>query len=411
MRRTHTRPWRKVLALSVLALLASPLHAAAQDTWQLWASGLPGGVYPRLAVAPDHSVYFGLLATSGAKGIVYRASQALAPSGSFAPLAPIPYVTIGNNIEALATTAASEPVVGIFHAANSSDPIVFVRDKTSGRWIAGALDQLPVLGVFAIARAPNGDLYFGAKWSWVYKSTDGGRSYAHIDDTAAVTASAPCYYPSLSGAQSDGAIYAINVDQRGWVYAGTEGAGLIYSSDSGTSWQPVDRFACLASDPSQKNPASPMEPLSRTGNLGAVGFTKDANPVWNGTQLFSYGWPSSIGFADLGAQTVSAASGFPQYFIDSGLQTSRIVTTANGTMFLNAGENTSLTPHAAGIYTSIDGIHWTPFTTGITSALDYSDGGLATDGARVFMATTDGKIWYFDTDDTIFADTFDGLTP
>ena len=419
---------RAAILSAVMSTFASA-PALAFSGWQLWASGLQQGIHPRLAIAPDHSIYYGLLATGGTKGVVYRAPDARTAGGMFSALAPIPYVTIGNNIQGLTTTAASEPVVGIFHYADSADPggsqahlndpIAFVLDNATGQWIAATVSVPANLGVFAMARAPNGDNWFGAKWSRVYRSTDGGRSYTAIDDTAKVTASAPCYYPNVNGAQYDGAIYAINVDRRGWVYAGTEGAGVIYSDDDGTTWRPVDALACLASDPTQRNPASPMEPVARTGNLGAIGFTKDHNPVWNGTQLFYYNWPSGIGFADLAAQTVVPAQGFAQYFIYTGLQVSRIVTTSDGTMFLHSGANASFDPspppppqqsqYSLGIFKSTDGIAWSAFNTGITSTNDgLSEGALAVDGNRVFTATTDGKVWYYDTDDTLFADGFGG---
>ena len=234
-----------------------------------------------------------------------------------------------------------------------------------------------------------------------------------------MSASAPCYYPNVNGAQYDGAIYAINVDRRGWIYAGTEGAGVIYSDDAGATWRPVDALACLAGDPTQRNPASPMEPAARSGNLGAIGFTKDNNPVWNGTQLFYYDWPSGIGLADLSAQTVAPAQGFPQYFIYTGLQVSRIVTTTDGTMFLHSGANASFDPspppppqqsqYSLGVFRSGDGINWSPFNSGIASTNDgLSEGALAVDGNRAFTATTDGKVWYYDTDDTLFADGFGG---
>ncbi len=416
-------------AVWVIAATCCCRSAAAAGTWNLWASGLQKGIHPHLAIAPDHSIYYGLLATGGTKGVVYKATDALGPVGTFVPLAPIPYVTIGNNIQGLTTTKDSEPVVGIFHYANSSDPdgsqahlndpIAFVLDRDSGQWIAATVSVPANLGVFAMTRAPNGDVWFGAKWSRVYKSTDGGRSYTAIDDTARVTASAPCYYPNVNGAQYDGAIYSINVDRRGWVYAGTEGAGVIYSDDAGATWRPVDALACLAANPTQRNPASPMEPVARSGNLGAIGFTNDNNPVWNGTNSFYYNWVSSIGYADLTTQTVVPAAGFPMNFIYVGLQVSRIVTTTNGKMFLHSGTNASFDPspppppqqsqYSLGIFISDDGINWTQFNTGITSTNDgLSEGALAVDGNRVFTATTDGKVWFYDTSDVLFADGFDG---
>lgn len=409
------------------ALLATAAPAAG---WQLWATGLPGGLHPRLAVGPDHTIYYGLQATGGTRGVIYQASNALAASGSFTAMAPIPYLTITNNIQALTTNANSEPVVGIFHYYNPSDPtgtaqhlndpIAFVYDRVSGQWQSASLTIPANLGVFAMARAPNGDLWFGAKWSRVYRSADGGRSYTAIDESPLVQANAPCYYPTLSGNPGDGAIYSINVDSRGWVYAGTEGAGVVYSSDSGASWRPVDAFACMPGNPTQHNPASPMEPVTRTGNTGAIGFTLQNNPVWNGTQLFSYNnWTSSIGYADLQTQTVLPATGFVTNFIYLGLQVSRIVTSANGTLFLHSGANASFDPnpppppinslYSMGLYASGDGVHWAQFNTGITSTNDGgSEGSLAVDGSRVFTATADGKVWYYDDTPTLFVSGFEG---
>lgn len=408
------------LVLPLLASQAGP--AAAQSAaWTLWASGLQPGIHPRLAIAPDHSLYYGLLATGGPQGVIYRAADARAPSGQFSALPPIPYVSLTNNIEALTSNAASEPVVGIFHgtaAANLDDPIAFVLDRTSGQWVAANLSAPANLGVFALTRAPNGDVWFGAKWSQVYRSSDGGRHFTAIDESALVQARAPCYYPTLGGAGGDGAIYSIAVDRRGWVYAGTETAGLVCSADNGASWQPVDPYACLAADPAQRNPSSPMEPLVRSGNVGAIGFTLGHDPVWNGVSLFYYNWPSSIGRADLAAHTVAPATGFTPNFIYKGLQVTRIVTTANGTMFLHSGANPSFDPvqppppssqYSLGLFRSDDGLNWSAFNTGIPGNNDgLAEGALAVDGNRVFTATSDGKIWYLDTDDTLFRDGFGG---
>jgi hypothetical protein len=412
-----------LLTLLLVPACVYPNIAHAQTpVWQLWASGLPAGYRPRIAVAPDHSVYYGLLSAS-AHGILYKAGNALAPSGSFVAMPAIPYVSITNNIAALTTSANSEPVVGIFHgtaAQNLTDPIAFVFDAASQQWIAASVTIPANLGVFAMVRAPNGDLWFGAKWGRVYRSTDNGRNYTAIDETALVAASAPCYYPAIDGNPSDGAIYSINVDRRGWVYAGTEGAGVVYSNDRGMTWQPVDAFACDPAHPTQHNLASPMEPITHTGNTGAIGFTLDNNVVWNGTNPYIYAdWPSSIGYADVAAHTTTPALGFLPFFIATGLQTQRIVTTTSGMMFLHSGPNGAFDPnppappqtslYSMGLYSSSDGIHWTQSNTGITGNNNGgSEGSLAVDGNRVFTATSDGKIWYLDMQDVIFADGFGG---
>ncbi len=155
---------------------------------------------------------------------------------------------------------------------------------------------------------------------------------------------------------------------------------MIYSDDaSARRGNPVDALACLAANPTHwpQPTASPMEPVARSGNRGAIGFTKDNNPVWNGTNSFYYNWVSSIGYADLTTQSVVPAAGFPMNFIYVGLQVSRIVTTSNGKMFLHSGTNASLrselpaaahsrSQYSLGIYISDDGINWTQFNTGIT---------------------------------------------
>ncbi|GEM_PF-3430836 len=415
-----SRPRAACRLLATALLVASGGASAQVATWQVWATGLPVGIFPRIAVAPDHSLYYGLLG-GGTPGVIARAPDARAASGTFTLMPPIPYVTIQNNVEGLTTTAASEPVVGIFHASaqgNLNDPIAFVYDWGANQWITAPVSVPANLGVFAMARAPNGDIWFGAKWSRVYRSTDNGRSYTAIDESALVAASAPCFYPTLGGVDADGAIYSINVDRHGRVYAGTETAGLVYSDDNGATWKPADAFACLANDSSQRNPASPMEPLTRSGNLGAIGFTADDNVVWNGANLWYFNaldphWISSVAFADMTAQTITPAAGFVTNFIYKGLQVSRIVTTAKGTLFLHSGMNSSFDPntpqsttYSLGIYRSPDGVHWTAFNTGFPNPNNgLAEGSLAVDGNRVFMAFGDGKIWYFD-DDTLFFDGF-----
>ncbi|MFO1493601.1 MAG: hypothetical protein U1F26_02960 [Lysobacterales bacterium] len=414
----------------LLALGLASVHGRGEAAgWQLWASGLPGGLHPRLAIGPDHSIYYGVQATGGTRGIVHRANDALAPAGTFSALPPIPYLSITNNIQALTTNAASEPVVGIYHYYNGADPngnllhlndpIAFVYDRSLNQWIAASVSVPAYVGVNAMARAPNGDLWFGGKWSRVYRSTDGGRSYTAIDESPLVQANAPCYYPTLIGNPSNGAIFSINVDARGWVYVGTEGAGVVYSDDQGVSWRPVDAYACAPGDPNVHNPASPMEPVTRTGNTGAIGFTRNNDLVWNGTELFAYpNWTSSVGYANLQAHTVAPALGFPDFFIARGVQVSRIVTSANGTLFLHSGANGSFDPnppppplsslYSMGIYRSDDGIHWTPFNQGISGINDGgAEGSLAVDGVRVFTATSDGKIWYYDDIPRILQDGFE----
>jgi hypothetical protein len=399
---------------------------AQSGAWQLWASGLPPGLHPRLAVGPDHTIYYGVQGGAPPLGVIHRASNTLASSGTFAALPAIPYVSITNNIQALTTTALGEPVVGIFHGMTSAqlnDPIVFVYRNATSTWQAANINQNPTLGAFALARAPNGDIWMGAKWANVFRSTDGGQSFTAINETASVASQAPCYYPSYTGNNEDGAIYSINVDRRGWVYAGTEGAGVVYSEDMGQTWQPVDAFACMPGAPTQKNPNSPMRPVTYGGNIGALGFTAQNNLIWNGVKLFNFAaWTTSLAYADIGAHSVTPTLGMTPFFIVAGLQTNKIVTTQSGVMFLHTGTNGNADPnpppppqvsfYSLGIYRSSDGVNWSAFNTGITSSNNgTAEGSLAVDGNRVFTATGDGRVWFVDVSvpapDTIFLGTFE----
>ncbi len=382
----------------ILIFILSSASVSAQ-TWKLFASGLQGGTYPKLAIAPNHDIYYGLVATSGTKGIIYKAS-AVGNTGTFTALPAITVpASIVNNIQTIVCNENNEPVVGVFRN-NTSEPFLYKFDKNSNTWSASGIDSPPALGAYSVAKSPDGTLWVGAKWACVYRSTDGGASFTKIDECAITKAAYPCFYPSWTGNELDGAIYSVNVDRNGRVYVGTEGSGVLYSDDNGTSWHPADLFACKQSDNTQKDSASAMKPLSCTGNLGAIGFTKENNVIWNGADMWRLGWTEMLGYADMQNGTTAQAQGFPTYYISGGLQISKIVTTTNGQIFLHSNVNNQVqgTP---GIYTSTNGKDWTVFNTGITGLNDgQSEGSLAVDGNRVFMATHDGKVWVYDASGT-----------
>ncbi|WP_309640957.1 T9SS type A sorting domain-containing protein [Flavobacterium sp.] len=381
--------------ITTLLLLLFYWNSNAQS-WQLWATGLPAGSFPKLEVAANHDIFYGLVAGPGPKGIIYKANTNSA-TGVFSPMPTIPVpVSITNNIQAIISNSASEPIVGVFRT-NTSEPFLFKYSNTTNTWSSVAVDFPASLGAFCMAKSPNGNLWVGAKWANIFKSTDNGSSFIKIDESALVQSAYPCYYPSYSGNAIDGAIYSINVDSNGRLYAGTEGAGVIYSDDNGASFHPADFFVCQATNPTLKNTTSPMRPLSDTGNLGAIGFTFDNNLLFNGTNMFSVNWTQSLGFANMTNHSTSPISGIQDYFIGSGLQVSKIVTTANGHVFFHSGSNNSVPTGTIGIYTSTDGINWSLFNTCITGLNDgQSQGGIAVDGNKVYFATHDGKIFVFD---------------
>lgn len=382
----------------ILFLLSLSSLYSQHPTWQLWASGLPAGTFPRMAIATNHDIFYTLVGTGGVKGIVYKANtMSSLPTFEPMPTIPIP-ASLANNIQCLETNKNSEPIAGIFRN-EYSEPWLFKFDTKTGEWIASTVDVSPSLGAYCMAHSPNGTIWVGGKWSYIYKSTDGGESFQKIDESSLVKATYLCYYPSWFNYQTDGAIYGINVDMSGRVYAGTESAGMVYSDDEGATWHPADYHPCQDNYPNQKDSNSQMKPLSMSGNCAGIGFTSDSKVIWSGAAMWSLGWNNALGCADIKNHTVTQVSGLPQYLVQQGQQISKIVTTSNGQVFFHSGGGTKVDD--VGIYTSVDGINWKAFNTGINGANDgQSQGSLAVDGNIVFMATHDGSIWKYDATQT-----------
>lgn len=379
--------------LSFYFILHSGFFTAQTPTWQLWASGLPPGVYPRMTIAPNHDIFYTLLGAGSNLGYIYKANTQDA-TGDFNALPIIPRpVTIQNNIVALGCNKWSEPLAGIYRS-EINDPWLFRYDLAEGRWDTATAPFNPTLGGHCIATSPDGTIYVGTRWANIYKSNDDGRTFEIIDETQAVHSAYPCYYPTWNGSIYDGAIFSIQVDRNGRVYAGTETAGVIYSDDQGEHWHPADLFACLSGDSTKKDSNSAMIALAMSGNVAGLGFTHDNQLVWTGADMWTLGWKNKMGYADMDVHTVSEVQGLPEYLIQTGQQVSRIVTTDQGQMFLHSGSSNGATE--IGIYTSWDGIHWSLFNDGITGANDgLSQGSLAVDGNKVFMATHDGQVWMY----------------
>lgn len=382
------------LTCNLLLFFSFSAFSQTTATWQLWAQGLPQGAYPRMAVAPDHSIYYTLLGAPGSPAVIYRAGDTRLSSGNFQalPAVPVP-MSLQNNITALEISQLNAPIAGIYRS-NSSDPWVFIFNAGTQTWEIVQTDINPNLGASCMARSLDGTLWLGAKWSYVYKSVDDGHTFSHIDESALVGASAPCYYPSWVGNDQDGAIFGINVDKNGRVYVGTETAGIVYSDDNGMTWQPADYHPCQDTAPTQKDNESAMHALTIGGNCAGIGFTADNKLIWSGADMWTLGWPNKVGLADMQQHTVTPCTGFPQYLVTTGQQVSKIVTASNGQVFLHSGGNNMST--GVGIYTSMDGEQWSVFNTGITGLNDgLSQGSLTVDSNLVFMATHDGKVWRY----------------
>ncbi len=380
----------------LFTILASQYATCQQAGWRLWAEGLPQGVYPRMSVAPNHDIFYTLLGAGNNLGLVFRAST-LQTFGSFYALPQIPRPSsIQNNIVALGYNRFSEPLVGIYRS-ELGQPWLFLWNEKNQNWEIPVTDIQPTLGAHCLATAENGIIYLGARWAYIYKSEDDGKSFKAIRESELVKSKYPCYYPSYNGSDQDGAIFGINIDHKGRVYAGTETSGVIYSDDEGISWQPADPFACMESDSTLKDTMSPLISLSMSGNVSGLGFTKEDQLVWTGADMWRLGWKNKLGYADIKNRIVSQVRGLPDYLIQTGQQVSKIVTTTNGQLFLHSGSSNGSKQNQIGIYTSWDGIQWAPFNEGIDGMNDgLSQGSLAVDGNKVFMATHDGKIWLYE---------------
>ncbi len=346
-----------------------------------------------MTVAPNHDIFYTLLGTGSNLGYIYKAyTQDATGDFNALPIIPRP-ATIQNNIVALGCNKWSEPLAGIYRS-EINDPWLFRYDLAEGRWDTATAPFNPTLGGHCIATSPDGTIYVGTRWANIYKSNDDGRTFEIIDETQAVQSAYPCFYPTWNGSIYDGAIFSIQVDRNGRVYAGTETAGVIYSDDQGVHWHPADFFACRPEDNTMKDSNSAMIALAMSGNVAGLGFTHDNQLVWTGADMWTLGWKNKMGFADMDLHTVAEAQGLPDYLIQTGQQVSRIVTTDQGQMFFHSGSSNGATE--IGIYTSWDGINWSLFNDGITGANDgLSQGSLAVDGNKVFMATHDGQVWMF----------------
>ncbi len=374
------------------------LSYSQNASWTLWASGLPSGVYPKMTISANHDIYYTLVGTGTTPGVVYK-SNTQSPSGIFTAMPAIPLPSSHqNNVQCIITNQHNELIAGIFRT-DLNDPWLFRFDQSSQTWRNAAVDINPALGAFCMAASTNGTIWVGAKWSWVYKSTDNGNTFQRINENISIKTNYPCYYPSWFNVDNDGAIYGINVDETNRVYAGTESAGVIYSDDEGLSWQPADVFTCQTSNQSLKDSNSVLHPLTLSGNVSGFGFTADNKLIWTGAALWSLGWKNGIACADLKNNIIYPAKGLPDYLVQYGQQVTKIVTTRNGQIFFHSGSSNGAT--GIGIYTSLDGINWHAFNNGITGANDgQSQGSLAVDGNQVYFATHDGKVWKYDAEIT-----------
>ncbi len=393
---------KKLILIPILLIFYFKYSQSQSTQWQLWATGLPQGAYPRMIVCPNHDLYYTLLGTPTKLGVIFKANTQNQSAG-FSELPAVPRPTsVVNNIVCLGYNLYNELLAGIYRN-NNTEPWLFYFDSKTLDWKTAQTDLQPSLGAQSIATDSKGNIFVTTRWAYIYKSIDHGRTFKAIDESKIIAEQYPCYYPSfLNQSTNNGSLFTINIDKRDRIYAGTETAGVIYSDDEGKSWHPADLFACL-NDKNIYDTTSPMSILSRSGNVAAIGFTKENNIVWSGNDFWHYNWKNAMSFANMTDSTCAELKGIPDYLVQRGQQVSKIVTTDNGTMFFHSGSNASTTQ--VGIYRSVDGINWQLFNNGITGQNDgLSQGSLTVDGNKVFMSTHDGQIWMYNEEISSFSE-------
>jgi hypothetical protein len=405
-----------ILGLAVLALL--PRATQAAEPWQSWAddgNGMVPGYNPRIAISGERELFYSYYTPQDdGIGEVYRVSLD-DPARQFTlmpgfPLPTPPPDASYANVSALGVNARGEPVVGI--AVNAgfvvTDPMLFTWDAEASDWIAAQIvpaDEICTRLIRQVALAPNGDVWATCQWSGAYRSTDDGRTFEHVDVTAAVVASEPSYVPTRANGASDlGALFGLVIGPDGSIYVGTESGGVVYSDDEGATFRPLDQ------DPT--NLMSTMARATNSGNIAGVGLTLDGKVIVQGAAgQGAYPPPGPIGVYvfDIAAQTTDVAVGLPDY-VFNGLTVGQIVTLPSGRIYMHSTHDTVDTmtgrPTFGGIVSSDDALTWEVDNAGIDEAFmiptmgTWYDGNghgeshpFATDGDDIYVATSTGKIF------------------
>ena len=288
-----------VLTHGAPAVASPPLTGS----WSLWASaanGVPYGVFPTLAYSPEtRTLYYSTRYTpspSDTLGTVWSCKlNGSAPAFTRLPqtglVLPTPKTgTAITNVFSMTTDSLGEPIIGTgapgnTNSAQTGQTKLYRFDTASNQWVAPPLtayagQNIPTLQpnnlMYQLTRGPDGTIWGGGQWTKTYRSTDAGKTFTVIDEKSLLAQTDPAYYttgyPRMAG--GDGAIYGIRVAPNGYVYEGTETAGVIYSPDNGATWHPLDY--------DYTNPNSTMARASNVGNVAGLGFTKDGKIVVQG---------------------------------------------------------------------------------------------------------------------------------
>lgn len=418
-RKAHARDAVVLSSLGICLLIFLAVRSASADTppgsWTLFAdktNGLPSSVaHPSITInAQTHMMYYASWLPpkqTDTLGSVY-ACDLNDPTHKFTLLSQLGFVlptafngTAKLNVMGMTTNAAGEPIVGCANdGGNSSDAKLYSFDSATNHWVTPTLQPQPYQSVRQVTRGPDGTIWTGGVYSYVYKSTDGGRTFTTIDESSLLAATHPGYYGRIGGGGNDGAIFNIQVAPNGYVYCATETGGWVYSPDNGATWNPLDY--------DYNNPNSTMAIVSHAGNVSGLGFTKNGKIVVQGGGGSIDPTYAGLYLVDPVAHTVQACNGFPAYYLGM-YDIYNIVTAPDGRMFFNsgrkftpagqvAGNGQTYSIDTGGVYTSSDGLNWTPFNTGITytgGATVGAPDNIYLDGNNVYVATDDRQIYVY----------------
>ncbi|MCX6132214.1 MAG: SUMF1/EgtB/PvdO family nonheme iron enzyme [Ignavibacteriales bacterium] len=228
--------------------------------------------------------------------------------------------------------------------------------------------------------AVSGSSIFAGTVSGIFRSTNNGASWSHV------------------GLEND-YVYCFAVNGRN-VFAGTEGSGVLLSTDDGGSWTTVNNGFGKSYIVVSALAVSGTNLFAGVGGSGVFVSTNNGSS-WNQTGLtnttilaFAISGSSIFAASDTGGVFRSTNNGGTWAQFNSGLSIKRICSLAA------IGANIFAGTYGNGVFLSTNsGSSWTPVNTGLTngypSALAVLGSNLyaGTNGGGVYLSTNNGSSW------------------
>ncbi len=300
-------------------------------------------------------------------------------------------VIVGSQVSASTTNIQFNPP----GSSTNTLPVFYWWDETNQLWQASAITGKTYpytsnVGNFSIA--PDGSLWAcSGFYPYAYRSTNGGKNFTAFDINARVPTN---YLPMPSGQGTFGALFSILAGWNNRVVIGTETGGFLQTTNNGVTWSSLDpNFTST----------NTVNPLGRIGDARIGGLDHYGNFLLNNYLLGQFAgytnWNgcSLIGWRPADGSYFAATNGFL-----ASLGSGRIVTPPSGVSYTFMNQNYLL---QGGVYRSPNGRDWSqfnqgsgldfPFAPGLTNALGQG-GGITTVGNVVFIGTSSGTIYSFD---------------